>query len=154
MSSLSGNSCWVTSWLRLDTGSSSLLPCFWILRHTCDIYILHRYYDYICCSPESILESQGTGFVEACLVRRRGGVEEGVVGSGQYRDVGGVPLRERHGHWSLVSLNIADIDIYSELWRWTMVGVRLYYTVWSRHLNIDDTTHHQLVGNVCGCNIP
>ena len=35
-----------------------------------------------------------------------------------------------------------------------MVGVRLYYTVWSRHLNIDDTTHHQLVGNVCGCNIP
>ena len=81
--------------------------------------------------------------MEACLVRRRRGVEEGVVGSGQYRDVGGVPLRERHAQWSLVSL-----DSDSEVWRWTMVGVRLYYTVWSRHLNIDDTTHHQLVGNV------
>ena len=110
MSSLSGNSCWVTSWLRLDTGSSSLLPCFWILRHPRDIYT-HTGYDvdtryllldtrYICCPPESILESQGTGFVEACLVWRRRGVEEGVVGSGQYRDVWGVPLRERHGYCS------------------------------------------------------
>ena len=75
--------------------------------------------------------------MEACLVRRRRGVEEGVVGSGQYRDVWGVPLRERHGQWSGVL---------------TMVGVRggvlLLDTVWSRHLNIDDTTHHQLAGNV------
>ena len=142
MSSLSGNSCWVTSWLRLDTGSSSLLPCFWILRNTCDIYTLDtRYYDYICCSPESILESQGTGFVEACLVRRRRGVEEGVVGSGQYRDVGGVPLRERHGQWSVVTgLHYGESEA-----RCATAG---YYTVWSRHLNIDDTTHHQLVGNV------
>ena len=27
-------------------------------------------------------------------------------------------------------------------------GVLLLDTVWSRHLNIDDTTHHQLAGNV------
>ena len=75
--------------------------------------------------------------MEACLVRRRRGVEEGVVGSGQYRDVWRVPLRERHGQWSGV---LAMVRV--------RLGVLPLDTVWSHHLNIDDTTHHQLAGNV------
>ena len=85
--------------------------------------------------------------MEACLVRRRRGVEEGVVGSGQYRDVWGVPLRERHGQWSGVLIVIVRCG--GGLW-WGEVTILLdtTYTVWSHHLNIDDTTHHQLAGNV------
>ena len=79
--------------------------------------------------------------MEACLVRGWRGVEEGVVGSGQYRDVWGVPLRERHGQWSGgLTMVIGGSE--------GRCATAEYYTVWSRHLNIDDTTHHQLAGNV------